>query len=263
MRCPPISSVSAHGLTKLSGFRYPPEINIYRHGALSTAAVGTIRALTFVILAFGTLFYFPAYTYDYLYPSDEAVKSGNRVSWYTPPLILAMSFIPAVAATLAFAPWVHQIHVRIPTAARKSREEVIRWAGRVPHNTVLSISVLRHKPWPVVREVAWEDISRLPFAFTRLSNLEHRPAQNNEILAENQNSRGIRLVDGVMRRVYGRFFVNMNVSTDKSGVPGVWDEMWKQIPMQGEREKRKQAVERKRATAKPPGPRVLPMRTKG
>lgn len=185
------------------------------------------------------------------------------MKWYHGPIFLIGSWIPAVLAFFAFAPWVHQIHVRLPTVARRSQEEVMRWASRVPPNTTISISVIRNTPWPTVQYAVLEDLSRLPFSYTRLTNLEHKPPEHDKYVADNKGSWSARVKEGVARRVYGSFYVNRAQAKDKSAVPGVWDKMWNQIPMQGEREAKRMAMlEQKKTQAKPPGPRVLPSRPK-
>ena len=187
------------------------------------------------------------------------------MKWYIPPLFLLGSWLPATLMFLAFAPHVHQIHVRLPLVARRSHEELMRWANNVPRKTVISISMIRLKPWPTVQNAAWEDLSRLPFSFTRLTNLELKPPDHDKYLAQKKGSWWARLIEGMARRVLGRFYVNRTQGKDRSAVPGVWDRMWEQIPMEGTGTRKERAVmveERRRAEAKAPGPRVLPARPK-
>ena len=138
----------------------------------------------------------------------------------------------------------------------------MRWANNVPRKTVISISMIRLKPWPTVQHAAWEDLSRLPNSWTRLTNLELKPPDHDKYVAERKGSRWARLNEGMARRVLGRFYVNRVQAKDRSAVPGVWDKMWEQIPMEGTRKERRVVLEQRRAEAKPPGPRILPPKPK-
>lgn len=183
--------------------------------------------------------------------------------WYHPPLMLVGSCIPALVTFFALAPWVHQIHVRLPTLARRSREDVMRWASNARGNTILSISVIRFAPWPTVQHARLDDLSRLPFSYTRLTNLEHRPPDHDNYLADKKGSWFARLNEGAARRVFGRFYVSRTQSKDKSAVPGAWDKIFAQIPMDGDKARStRPAMEQKRAEARPPTQRIMPAKSK-
>lgn len=247
-------------LTTPPVYRYPPEINIYRRGSFSTAFVAVIRLATLMILAVGTFGMAPVYTYLYFFPDEIQDEREKPVKWYLPPLILLGSWVPAVAAFFALAPWVHHIHVHLPMVARKSEQDLMRWASNVPRNTIINISIMRLSPRPMVQYAAWEDLSRLPRGRMQLSNLEHKPVDHHKYLADNKGSLRARLFEWMTRRVLGRYYVDRVQTKDKSGVPGVWDKMWEQIPMKGQREQRMAETEQKKAGAKAPGPRMLPQR---
>lgn len=217
-----------------------------------------MRLGTYILFGLGAFIMFPIYTYSYLYPTETRSEREEPVKWYMLPLILAGCTLPAVLATFTFAPWVHQIHVRIPTVARRSKEDLLRWANNVPRHTTLSFSVIRNRPWPIVQYASFEDLQRLPLSRTRLTNLEHIPPEHEMYVAENQRSWRARLLEGMARRIYGRFYVNIGQKTNKSAVPGVWDKMWKQIPMEGQKVERQKMLEHKRAETKAPSPRILP-----
>lgn len=225
--------------------------------------MGTARLASYVVLGIGAFIMFPIYSYAYFCPTETHSEREKPVQWYTPPLILIGCTIPAVLATFALAPWVHQIHVRIPTVARRSKDDLMRWANNIPRHTTLSFSVIRNTPWPTVQYASFEDLQRLPFSKTRLPNLEHVPPEHEKYVADNQRSWRARFLEGISRRVYGRFYVNTSQKTDKSAVPGVWDKMWNQIPMEGkrlERVERQKILEQKRSETKAPAPRILPGR---
>lgn len=221
-----------------------------------------MRLTTLIVMGLGTLFFFPTFTYGYFYPVEVSSDRERPVKWYHPPLFLIGSWIPALLTLFVFAPQVHQIHVKIPPIARKSRDELMRWASNVPRNTEVYISVIRLKPWPTARRVFFEDLQRLPFSFKRLTNLEWKPAYHEKRIAEDSSPGRARFVEGALRRAISRYYVSRTRGKDKSAVPGVWDRMWEQIPMEGEKAERQLLLEQKKAHARPPGPRILPPKPK-
>lgn len=238
-------------------YRYPEVLNIYRQRMLATSLIGIFRLGTVIVAFMGTLFYFPAYLYSFLYPTEIEDKREEAVPWWLPPAILFGSWMPALMTFFAWAPCVHQIHVRIPTLARKSREELMRWASNVPRNTTLSVSVIRLKPWPVVQYVTLEDFTRLRQSWKRLTNLEKSSAVSEKYLADNNSSLLARVVESVPRGIYGRFYVSSQI-VDNSAAPGVWDKIWQQIPMEGTRPPRKVGGEQKMKESRPPTARIAP-----
>lgn len=245
------------------GYRYGPEVNVYRYGTLATTLVGVIRLSTIIVFVFGALIYFPAYTYSYFRPAAKTSEKEEEVKWYIPPLFLIGSTVPMLAAFFVFAPWVHQIHISIPARARKSREDLLRWARNVPLDTRVSISVIRASFSPTVQRAAFGELARLPPSFTRLTNLEIR--RNDNYIHDLENHKTTQrspIMEELAHRVYGRLFVNRDQKQDKSAAPGVWDIMWEQIPSAAEREMEMRMQEQRKIEAKPPGPKIKPSRPK-
>ena len=177
-----------------------------------------------------------------------------------PIAIFICSPVPMVCALYAFGPLLHSIHVRLPTTARKSTEDLMKFARNVPPQTELKFSYIRFAPWPTTKNIPFDELWRLPLATTRLTNLEHRPNRNAKQVQDGLASAA---QEGMVRKYLGRYRVNRTQRTDKSGAPGVWDEMWEQIPIQGDHAVAKlRARAWQKREAKPPAPRIIPKRPK-
>ena len=117
----------------------------------------------------------------------------------------------------------------------------MRFTSNVPPTTRIQLKSMMFAPWPNTKELVFEDLRRLPKSWTRLANLEHVPIWNQEKARE---SPGWNIV---VKSFMGRYFVNQSQVMDRSRAPGVWDRMWKQIPLDGETPVREIKTDRKPA----------------
>lgn len=172
-----------------------------------------IRVTTVVVFLLGSLIYAPA-----VYMDDKAPL------WLVPAAVVG-SAIPflAVAAT---GPFVTSVRAHLPSSARRSKDDLIRFANNTPPTTLLRIQFIRWAPWLVTREIFLGDLRRLRQSKVRLANLEHvLPEGEKKVLhSYGKLGRGI-------EKYFSRYWVNVtSTSRDRSSVPGVWDNIWKQIP---------------------------------
>jgi len=159
------------------------------------------------------------------------------------------STIPFLAA-IASGPFITSVRVHLPSNARRSKEELLRFANNTPPNTRLRLQFIRWAPWLVTRDMFFADFRRLPKSKIRLSNLEIVPEDKKEAI-EKLGWQG-----RVLSKYFNRYWANMtNMGRDRSSAPGVWDGMWKQIPYAGEvvktlgKGERKPAVMQNRASS--------------
>ena len=154
------------------------------------------------------------------------------------PAVFCSAFVPLLLSGFAFGGYVHQINLILPPAARRSKQDLLRYARRIPHNSVLEIKCFWFRPWPVTKQVWFEDLRRLPFSQVRLSNLEHVP------LGTRKAHDNAGWLGWLVRSFMGRYWVSRSALRDRSRVPGVWDIIWEQIPLVGQEAKIKRPAMR-------------------
>lgn len=196
---------------------YPARINIYRSGVAATLSVGVTRVATLVVLVLGSAFYGPSFYF-----------SAAHSSWWAPAFALA-SGVPFIVTALATGPMVHGVRVWLPQLARRSKDELKRFSRVTPADTMLELQYMRWLPWPQTRHIRFSQLERLRPSWSSFANLEHIPALSDIELMRQKWSYAL------VRRWMGSFYVNRHQKRDRAAVPGVFDAMWEQIPMQGDR----------------------------
>ncbi|KAF7196493.1 hypothetical protein HII31_02221, partial [Pseudocercospora fuligena] len=200
------------------GVLYPERINVYRAGTSATLSVGLGRVVTIVFFLAGATIWAPAY---YFSPDHSSL-------WV--PVYIAAAAIPFIATALATGPMIHAIRVYLPGRARRSKDDLKRFASQTPAETLLELQYMRWLPWPQTRRMPFGRLRRLqPSLRGGIANLEQ---QNPHVSDEVKNT----LVGWLAHRNWGRFYVNRAQRRDRSAVPGVWEGMWKQIPLKGSKE---------------------------
>lgn len=195
-------------------------LNIYAAGTTATVFVGFSRIATIVLFVYGCFAVAPQFYFD---PTHSTLWA---------PAVLTFFAIPILATALATAPFVSNVRVILPTYARRSRETLTRFAANVPPDTKLVVQTMRFIPWPMHREIAFSSLRRVRAANKGSANLEINPP--GEVKAR-QRAEGDRLwYAWMVKRMYGRLYVNRSQVKDKSAAPGIWDTMWEQIPMVGD-----------------------------
>jgi hypothetical protein len=142
--------------------------------------------------------------------------------------VLFAAPIPLLASGIAFGGYVHHINIHLPLTARYTKQSLDHFARRVPRETRVEIKSMWFLPWPVTKEVWFEDLRRLPERW-RLANLENLPLSQRRMHRESYAWLGW----GV-RVFMGRYWVSRAQLKDRSRAPGAWDAMWEQIPVEGE-----------------------------
>ncbi|KJX99692.1 hypothetical protein TI39_contig353g00014 [Zymoseptoria brevis] len=224
------ASLNAPGLSRLSSsvakHNAPPKlrlreyINIFHAGSPAISAIGLIRITGIIIAAVGCIPY-PIMFY----------MSPNHSNWWIPALILA-SPIPLLLMLFTTGPFIHSIQVKLPASARTSKEALKAFAERPNADTILRFHYMKLWPWPTSKEIPFGRLRRIkPSLKAGWANLEWVSEQAAEH-RKYQDKWWYEMAQGVFKRKY---YVNRDQKTDRGAVPGVWNEMWKQIPMKGSR----------------------------
>ncbi|EME88243.1 uncharacterized protein MYCFIDRAFT_205954 [Pseudocercospora fijiensis CIRAD86] len=210
------STEAAHARKK--AVLYPERINVYRAGTSATLSVGLTRVATIIIFLAGATVYAPAYFFS---PDHSSL-------WV--PVYIAAAAVPFFVTALTTGPMIHAIRVYLPSRARRSKDDLKRFASLTPADTLLELQYMRWLPWPQTRRVPFGRLRRLqPSLRGGIANLEQ---QNPLVTDKLKNS----LLGWLAHRNWGRFYVNRAQRNDRSAVPGVWEGMWGQIPLKGSKE---------------------------
>lgn len=201
--------------------------SVFNAGAAPVVASGMIRVACLAAFGCGTVYAAPSILLD------------GTAPWYTAPLIAFVSAIPLLATGLFWGGYVHHVNILLPSVARKSKDELARFTSNMPPTAIVQIKSMWFRPWPVTKEIFFEDFRRLPRSKWRLSNLEHIPQKN--VGAEDTNP----MWNWIAKKVMGTYFVNVSQFKDRSRAPGIWSKIWQQIPMAGEARAVKREVGRR------------------
>lgn len=130
---------------------------------------------------------------------------------------------------LATGPMIHSIRIYLPSRARRSRDELRRFADNTSPDTTFLLEYMKWKPWIVKKEVRFGDLRKLrPSWKEGIANLEHFP-DHARAMEEHQGKWWF----GMAQRYFGRYYVARDQVKDRSAAPGVFDKLWKQIPEKG------------------------------
>lgn len=167
------------------------------------------------------------------------------------------------------APFVHQVFLQIPEHARRSRHNLLPFARSLNNpatsdataNTKLEFVTLRIFPFRKNTTAFLHELRALPGKRFRLANLE---IPKTEEWARRQREKGIwkRMLEVVAEPRYKFFVKEGKMFTQKTGVPGVWEEVAMRIKGQTNRavkEERKAMTGPRGAVRRPAvnGPVVL------
>ena len=180
-------------------------------------ALGFIRVVTLGAAFFGAFWVLP-----------QTILNPETTNFYA-PFVAVMVMSPILVTGLFFGGFVFHMNIIIPTAARRGREELLKWAERVPADTEVVLKALWFRPWPHNTRVRFGDLRRLKNSFVRMSNLECVPKGLKEKM-ELEPRRGWWTKMSTHRYLLNKTF------RDRGQVRGVMDLVWKQIPFAGEEE---------------------------
>lgn len=139
-----VSSATNHAKTVIR--KGPPErILIYHGGTGKIILLGMLRVTTIFIFGVSVLVVAPAF-----FASD--------FPWYTAPAIVVGGALPLVFVAYTSAPFVNYIHLALPVAARRSREQALQYAKNLPPIATLYINTMKFTTIPRQTEVRLADL---------------------------------------------------------------------------------------------------------
>jgi hypothetical protein len=152
-----------------------------------------------------------------------AILFSPDVSNWMIPLIMVGACVPMVVTALATGPMIHDIKIKLPAAARRSKEDLKSFVKRLPPDTILRATYMRLVPWPVSSDMMLRDLQRVqPSWKFGIANLEHVPSS---MIGQEKH-----IAYWPVRMTFGRYYVNRTQTREKSAATGIWDTIWNQIP---------------------------------
>lgn len=172
------------------------------------------------------------------------------------PAVGILGTIPTLTMAYVTAPFVHQVFLQIPEHARRSRHQLLLFARSLNNpatldstaNTKLELVTLRIFPFRKNTTAFLHELRALPSKRFRLANLE---IPKNDEWAKRQREKGVwkRMLEVIAEPRYKFFVKEGKMFTQKTGVPGVWEEVAMRIKGQTNRA----VKEEKRALTGPRG----------
>ncbi|EMC94720.1 hypothetical protein BAUCODRAFT_124319 [Baudoinia panamericana UAMH 10762] len=154
-------------------------------------------------------------------------------AWFVPTFLFVTSGPFLFCA--AFGQIVLNIKASLPPAARRTTEDLRAFLAKIPPASRMRITYVRFAPWPLKREVFVSDLRRLPISRVRLVNMQ---------IVGDEAGGAKTIMDGWFGWYRRSFWVNMGyMSRDNSAVPGMWEHVWRQLPVLGEEVAQKPMVE--------------------
>jgi hypothetical protein len=189
----------------------PELLNVYRAGTYATVAVGIGRAFAWLtFIGVETL-------------GLPAVFFAADVSNWMLPLVLVGGPVPMIVTSLATGPMIHDVTIKLPDSARRSKDALKSFVKRLPPDTVVRASYMRWMPWPRSSDMKLRDLRRIQPSWKRgIANLEHLPGS---MKGQKKNP-----FYWFAYTNWGKYYINREQSKDMSASPGVWNTIWNQIP---------------------------------
>ena len=195
----------------VAAFLYAENLNIYASSIHPVLAIGFHR----IILAMH--FAWTCAAAPFVLPDPE-------IAWYSAPVAIVATAVAGAVSMLIWNPYVHQIHLRLPARARRSKEDLLAFARNVHPRTPLTVTRMRFAPWLSRQTILFGELRRLPTGLNPFFNLEHVPLHGGK--TARQPSARSWLATQCLWRYY-----TARGGRDRSVAPGIWDLMWEQIPV--------------------------------
>ncbi|KAK2766667.1 hypothetical protein FQN54_005979 [Arachnomyces sp. PD_36] len=129
-----------------TGKEPPHRILIYHGGTGRTVFIGVMRITTIFVFGVSCLVVAPAF-----FAADYP--------WYTAPAIVAFGAIPMLFVAYTASPFVNYVHLATPAFARRSREEILKYAKNLPPTSTLYINTMKFTTIPRRTEVRLSDLA--------------------------------------------------------------------------------------------------------
>ncbi|KAL4885573.1 hypothetical protein BJY04DRAFT_179995 [Aspergillus karnatakaensis] len=164
---PPRTYVPPAGQSKSPIRKGPPEkILIYHGGTGRTMFLGMLRITTIFVFGVSCVLVAPAFM-------------SSEFPSYLGPAIIAGGALPMLFVAYTAAPYVNFVHLALPISVRRSREQAIEYAKKLPPTATLYINTMKFSTIPRQTEVRFGNLvpdksTIRPVTFKR-TNPEQRP----------------------------------------------------------------------------------------
>ncbi|KAH7078644.1 hypothetical protein BKA63DRAFT_506833 [Paraphoma chrysanthemicola] len=207
--------------------RYPSKLLIYDAGDARTTWISFWKAVAILECGTALVFAVPPVWKNENQP-DPNLRKAQAV------MIGILSAIPALTLAYVTAPFTHRVYMQIPEYARRSRSDLMKFANTLTSrpndtaNTKLDFVTLRIFPFRKETGVFLHELRALPPRKMRLANIE---LPKSDAWAQRQRAKGVfRRMFDVINEPRFKFYVKEGRTfTQKSGVPGVWEEVARRI----------------------------------
>ena len=105
--------------------------------------VTTIFLFTANVLLVAPTFYSDPNQPAWVAPAGQYDSSGVSVGSLHRVLVAAAGAVPLLYVTYYAAPFVAFVHIKLPIFARRSREQLLKWAQTVPPNTEVDLTTIK------------------------------------------------------------------------------------------------------------------------
>lgn len=109
----------------------PERLLIYHAGTPRVVFVGFLKVTTIFLFTANVLLIAPTFYYD---PEQPA---------WVAPAVAAAGAVPLLYVTYYAAPFVAFVHIKLPISARRSREQLLKWAQSIPPNTEIDLTTIK------------------------------------------------------------------------------------------------------------------------
>ncbi|KAA6410102.1 MAG: hypothetical protein FRX48_05521 [Lasallia pustulata] len=141
---------------------YPERLLIYHAGTGKTVFIGCLKLTTIFLFSFSCLILAPSFYY-----------APDKPNWAA-ALAIAGGAVPMVFVAYTTAPFVCYVHLRLPIFARQSREQLFKWARKIPSSTEIDLTTVQSFGRPRVSRMKISDL-RTTNARLGVANLAKRP----------------------------------------------------------------------------------------
>ncbi|KAL5050748.1 hypothetical protein BDW71DRAFT_105700 [Aspergillus fruticulosus] len=193
---------STHAKTALR--RGPPErILIYHGGTGRTMFLGMLRITTIFLFGVSVLVVAPAFM-------------SSDFPWYLGPAIVIGGALPMLFVSYTSAPYVNFVHLALPISVRRSREQAVQYAKRLPPTATLYINTMKFNTIPRQTEV-------------RLADLVPDKSKIRPVSFRNQNPAPLPWWKGKILQQFYTAEKSKPGKDSRTFYPELWEHVYKQI----------------------------------
>lgn len=121
---------------------------MYHAGTPRIVFVGFLKVTTIFLFTANVLLVAPTFYNDpnqpaWVAPAGQYTHSGVLVRCLHRVSVAATGAVPLLYVTYYAAPFVAFVHIKLPIFARRSREQLLKWAQNIPPNTEVDMTTIK------------------------------------------------------------------------------------------------------------------------